>query len=205
MGGEFAKEFAGEYFDEAFLEHYAGDMLQHWPEDVSVPPWAKEEDDDIYDSEDFVNVYVEHGNSHTKRWLNNLALRDNNATYFDDEDGGADITPRRIQDPEAVLQARSNPLPKKKPGDLIVRKDLEERFAFLIPIITAILGTIARVGVAVARAGAAIMRVAKDTVKVGKGRVSKNSYQKQADGFGKIAKEADKFWKSCLRRERPPT
>ncbi|KAI9172692.1 Tyrosinase [Paramyrothecium foliicola] len=202
MGGEFASQFAGEYFDEAFLEHYAGDMLQHWPEDMELSPWDKEEDvdDGIFADEAFVEQYISHGNEHTKRWINDLARRDPNATlaYSEDHPDIVSLNARApwLQSSDTILTAR-NTLPYDyKPGDLIVRNDLEERFFWLIPIFTAVASTLARVGVAAARVGTALLRVAKDTVKVAVGKGSKNSYKTQADGFGKIAKEGNKFWRS---------
>ncbi|KAK6834106.1 hypothetical protein PG987_008800 [Apiospora arundinis] len=230
MGGEFAKEFAGEYFDEAFLEHYAGDMLQHWPEGQQLAPWDKESDvdDGIFADEKFVDQFVKRGNDKSKRWLRDLHKRDPNATalaYGDehgsidhlllDDDEIADVhshqhyhqrqQQKERDDAIVRLAARANPLPyNKQPGDLIVRGDLEERFFWLIPIFSAIFSTLTRVAVAAARAAPALLRVAKDTVKVAAKRGSKNGFKKQADGFGKIAKEGKEIWKNCLKKMPPP-
>lgn len=227
VGGEFAKEFAGEYFDEAFLEHYAGDMLQYWPQGLELAPWDKESDvdDGIFADDNFVDKFVKKGNEKSKRWLRDLQKRDPNATAlaYGDENGSIDhllleddnddddLAPfhlygqqKREQDPALVLAAYSNPLPyDKNPGDLIER-DLEERFFWLIPIFSAIFATLGRVAAGLARGASAFLKVAKDTVKVAPKRGSKNGFKKQADGFGKIAKEGKDIWKNCLRKMGPP-
>ena len=222
VGKDFAAEFAGEYFDEEFLEHNAGDLLQHWPSDLPLAPWDKEsdvDDDKTFGSDEFVEKYVRKGNEIDKRWLRDLHKRDINGTALaDDVDGSGDFDDPLLdyessydlsppapyqQDPAAVLAARNNPLPyHKNPGDLIAN-DLEERFFWLIPIFAAIATTLARVAAVAARVVPTLLRVAKDTVKVAAKRGA-NGFPKQAKGFAKIAKKDSKTWRNCLQKMGPP-
>ncbi|KAM7192053.1 hypothetical protein V8F20_009029 [Naviculisporaceae sp. PSN 640] len=181
MGASVAAEYADEFFDEAYIESM--DLEQFWPDDLPVEPWNTDEDDKIFEDDEYLDEWVEVGNSKAK----------SSASVS----GSAhDVEIKAARQPEAGLQLAPPSSGAEGNGEI------EARFLpFLIPIFAAVAGTAIRVGVAAGRAGGAVLKLTRYTVKIGKGKGSKKSYKEQSDGARRIAK--DKNWRNCLTRRSP--
>ncbi|KAM5355159.1 hypothetical protein ACJ41O_001805 [Fusarium nematophilum] len=193
MGLQVAEEHGDDFFDEDYLESM--DLLQFWPEELSIEPWSADSDvdDAIFDSDEYAERRVKAGEEDpdrpSKRWLPRQARSESER---DAEEVKAAIAARRSR--QGVPIASST--------DVILHdRDLEKRF-FWIAIFAVIAKTAAAVGGAIARTAAGAARgLSKTSIRVAKGRGSKRTRREQHDGARRMADS--RRYRRCLLKQDP--
>ena len=182
MGPEAAGLYADEFFHEDWLEE-ADSLLPLWDKDVRLEPELTWDDEDVlYEEEDYVNSWVDTGNSKVP----DAKIR-KRVPVAHTEVAIAHSTS------DASMQYRGT-------TDVTAHPVVQKRFLHLI--IMAIVRVATAAGTAAARAGGAILRVTGNTIKIAaKGSKPKKTPKEQFDGAKEIAKS--QYWKQCLRRQKP--
>lgn len=200
-------------FDEEWTESM--ELLQYWPEGQELEKWTKEEEDNFFEADSFVDKFVNFGNNQKrdgsnaltpasdeeiKQYMKEAGLLSVRGTPASDEEieqymKETGLISRRLPSQEADNTNHDNVPAKFARGpaadstDLIVRGQYEPRFWFLIPIF-----------LAVARTVVAVLRVTRFAIKIAKG-TNKISRATKAKKSAKVAK--DKNWRTCLSGKGP--
>lgn len=182
MGPTLAEKYGDEFFDEDFLESMT--LLDLWPQWLEVEEWESEEDDAIYESENYLDAWVEFGKENEKRSFKSesrsLAARSLKVRSIHQQNQ-TDVTNTGITAPSEKHQ-------------LVARCP----WCWLIPIFAAAASAGARAGSAAARAG---MKLSKNGMKIAKGRGSNRTKKEQKDGAKNISD--NKQWLNCLKGFKP--
>lgn len=84
MGAEAAEEYGNEFFDEDYLESLA--LLDFWPEDEPIDSWINEDSDSLFESDWYLDMWVNHANGNMKvRGLDSEMGNNHTTPYFQPE------------------------------------------------------------------------------------------------------------------------